>query len=90
MANLAFIGLGIMGSPMAVHLQNAGYHVSGYNKHRDRSGPLVAAGGTRADSIAAAVADAEIVAVMVPDSPDRVHYLAREGCAFLTIDEAIS
>jgi len=27
---------------------------------------------------------------MVPDSPDRVHYLAREGCAFLTIDEAIS
>jgi 2-hydroxy-3-oxopropionate reductase len=70
MSNLAFIGLGIMGSPMAVHLQNAGYAVSGYNKHRDTTGPLVEAGGRKAESIADAVADAEIVAVMVPDSPD--------------------
>jgi 2-hydroxy-3-oxopropionate reductase len=70
MTNLAFIGLGIMGSPMAVHLQQAGYSVSGYNKHTDRSGPLVEAGGRNAASIADAVADAEIVAVMVPDSPD--------------------
>ena len=70
MTNLAFIGLGIMGSPMAVHLQQAGYSVSGYNKRTDRSGPLVAAGGRKAASIADAVADAEIVAVMVPDSPD--------------------
>ena len=70
MTNLAFIGLGIMGSPMAVHLQNAGYQVSGYNKHHDRSGPLVEAGGRKAGSVADAVAGAEIVAVMVPDSPD--------------------
>jgi 2-hydroxy-3-oxopropionate reductase len=68
--NLGFIGLGIMGSPMAVHLQNAGHQVSGYNKTRDRSGPLVAAGGRKAESIADAVADADVVAVMVPDSPD--------------------
>ena len=27
MASIAFIGLGIMGSPMAVHLQNAGHDV---------------------------------------------------------------
>ena len=45
-----------MGSPMAVHLQQAGYEVSGYNKRRDRSGPLVDAGGRRAGSIAEAVA----------------------------------
>ena len=32
MTNLAFIGLGIMGSPMAVHLQQAGFQVSGYNR----------------------------------------------------------
>jgi 2-hydroxy-3-oxopropionate reductase len=70
MTSLAFIGLGIMGSPMAVHLQQAGYSVSGYNKRSDRSGPLVAAGGRKAGSIVDAVADAEIVAVMVPDSPD--------------------
>jgi 2-hydroxy-3-oxopropionate reductase len=70
MTSLAFIGLGIMGSPMAVHLQQDGYSVSGYNRRTDRSGPLVAAGGRKAASIVDAVADAEIVAVMVPDSPD--------------------
>jgi 2-hydroxy-3-oxopropionate reductase len=70
MTNVAFIGLGVMGSPMAVHLQNAGYQVSGHNKHHDRSGALVEAGGRKAESVADAVADAEIVAVMVPDSPD--------------------
>jgi 2-hydroxy-3-oxopropionate reductase len=70
MTNIAFIGLGIMGSPMAVHLRNGGHDVSGYNKRHDRSGPLVAAGGRKADSIADAVSDADVVAVMVPDSPD--------------------
>ncbi|HWC84477.1 MAG TPA: 2-hydroxy-3-oxopropionate reductase [Pseudonocardiaceae bacterium] len=82
MANLAFIGLGIMGSPMAVHLQNAGHRVTGYNKHHDRSGPLVEAGGGKAESIAEAVADAEVVAVMVPDSPDVQEVLAGEGGVF--------
>jgi 2-hydroxy-3-oxopropionate reductase len=79
MTKLAFIGLGIMGSPMAVHLQQAGYQVSGYNKRRDRSGPLVAAGGRRAGSVAEAVDGAEVVAVMVPDSPDVQEVLAGDG-----------
>jgi 2-hydroxy-3-oxopropionate reductase len=70
MTNIAFIGLGIMGSPMAVHLQQAGFQVSGYNRTPDRAKPLVEAGGRQASSIADAVTDADIVAVMVPDSPD--------------------
>jgi 2-hydroxy-3-oxopropionate reductase len=82
MTKLAFIGLGIMGSPMAVHLQTAGFQVTGYNKHADTTGPLVAAGGRRAESIADAVTDAEIVAVMVPDSPDVQEVLAGEGGVF--------
>ncbi|HKC29571.1 MAG TPA: NAD(P)-dependent oxidoreductase, partial [Jatrophihabitans sp.] len=84
MTHVAFIGLGIMGSPMAVHLQNSGHHVSGYNKTNDRSGPLVAAGGRKAESIADAVAGAEIVAVMVPDSPDVQDVLLGEGGVFDT------
>jgi 2-hydroxy-3-oxopropionate reductase len=79
---VAFIGLGIMGSPMAVHLQQAGHQVSGYNKTRDRSGPLVAAGGRKADSIADAVADVDVVAVMVPDSPDVQEVLLGVGGVF--------
>jgi 3-hydroxyisobutyrate dehydrogenase-like beta-hydroxyacid dehydrogenase len=70
MSTIAFIGLGIMGSPMAVHLQNAGHDVVGYNLHPEKTKPLVEAGGTAAGSIADAVRDADVVAVMVPDSPD--------------------
>jgi 2-hydroxy-3-oxopropionate reductase len=84
MTNVAFIGLGIMGSPMAVHLQNAGYQVSGYNKHVDRSADLVAAGGRKAESIADAVADADVVAIMVPDSPDVQDVLQGDGGVFDT------
>jgi 2-hydroxy-3-oxopropionate reductase len=70
MTTIGFIGLGIMGRPMAVNLRRAGFQVSGYNKPDDTTGPLVEAGGRRATSIADAVADADVVAVMVPDSPD--------------------
>ena len=70
MARIAFIGLGIMGSPMAVHLQNAGHDVVGYNPSPEKTRPLVDAGGTAAESTADAVKDAEVIAVMVPDSPD--------------------
>jgi 2-hydroxy-3-oxopropionate reductase len=82
MTSIAFIGLGIMGSPMAVHLQNAGFDVVGYNLHPDRTKPLVAAGGRAAGSIAEAVKDADVVAVMVPDSPDVQVVLTGEGGVF--------
>jgi 2-hydroxy-3-oxopropionate reductase len=82
MTTVAFIGLGIMGSPMAVNLQHAGHQVRGYNKHRDTAGPLVAAGGQRAESIADAVDGADVVAIMVPDSPDVRDVLLGEDGVF--------
>ncbi|NIL83604.1 2-hydroxy-3-oxopropionate reductase [Rhodococcus fascians] len=82
MSTIAFIGLGIMGSPMSVHLAKAGHQVVGYNLTPDRTGPLVEAGGTAADSIAKAVHDADIVAIMVPDSPDVQDVLVGEGGVF--------
>jgi 2-hydroxy-3-oxopropionate reductase len=82
MTNIAFIGLGIMGSPMAVHLAKAGHQVAGYNRTPDKAAPLVAAGGRAAESVADAVRDAEVVCVMVPDSPDVVDVLAGEGGVF--------
>ncbi len=80
--DLAFLGLGIMGSPMAVHLAEAGYPVAGYNLTPDRTAPLVAAGGRAARSSAEAVADADVVCVMVPDSPDVVDVLTSEEGVF--------
>src|SRR6478735_8762199 len=82
MTSIAFIGLGIMGSPMAVHLQQAGHDVVGYNLHPDKTKPLVEAGGRAAADIAEAVKDVDVVAVMVPDSPDVQDVLTGEGDVF--------
>jgi 2-hydroxy-3-oxopropionate reductase len=87
MSTIAFIGLGIMGSPMAVHLQNAGHDVVGYNPSPEKAQPLVEAGGRAAQSIADAVTDADVVAVMVPDSPDVHDVLASEGGVFANARE---
>ncbi len=70
MTNIAFIGLGIMGNPMAVHLANAGHTVAGLDRSPDRASELIAAGGRAATSIGDAVKGADVVCVMVPDSPD--------------------
>ncbi|GAA4055254.1 2-hydroxy-3-oxopropionate reductase [Actinomadura miaoliensis] len=82
MTNIAFIGLGIMGGPMAVHLVKAGHDVVGYNRTPAKTRPLVEAGGRAAGSVAEAVADADVVAVMVPDSPDVRDVLAGEDGVF--------
>ncbi|KSU66055.1 2-hydroxy-3-oxopropionate reductase [Arthrobacter sp. NIO-1057] len=68
--NVAFIGLGIMGLPMAKNLVNAGFTVTGFNRSSKAIDDLVVAGGKGATSIADAVKDADIVITMVPDSPD--------------------
>ena len=70
MATIAFIGLGIMGGPMAGHLVKAGHTVIGVNRSPAPVQKLVEAGGRRAESVAEAVAEAEIIITMVPDSPD--------------------
>jgi 2-hydroxy-3-oxopropionate reductase len=82
MTNIAFIGLGIMGSPMAVHLAKVGHQVAGYNRTPEKAAPLVDAGGRAAESIADAVRDAEVVCVMVPDSPDVADVLTGQGGVF--------
>ncbi|UBU12012.1 2-hydroxy-3-oxopropionate reductase [Nonomuraea gerenzanensis] len=82
MTAIAFIGLGIMGSPMAVHLVRAGHAVAGYNRTPEKARPLAEAGGRVAESIADAVAGAEVVALMVPDSPDVQEVLTGPGGVF--------
>jgi 2-hydroxy-3-oxopropionate reductase len=72
---IAFIGLGIMGGPMAANLVRAGFDVIGYNRSPAAIERLVSAGGRAATSVAEAVADADIVATMLPDSPDVVEVL---------------
>ena len=70
MTTVAFIGLGIMGGPMAANLVKAGFEVVGYNLTPDRVQALVDAGGRGAGSAAEAVRGADVIVTMVPDSPD--------------------
>ena len=79
---IGFIGLGIMGAPMAANLVKAGFEVTGYNRSPARVEQLAAAGGRGAASIAEAVRDADVVATMVPDSPDVQEVLAGEDGVF--------
>ena len=70
MTRIAFIGLGIMGSPMACNLVRAGHDVVGYTRTPAKSEPLMTAGGAATDTLAEAVTDAEAIITMLPDSPD--------------------
>ena len=70
MTSVAFIGLGIMGGPMAANLVKAGFDVTGYNRSPDKVKALVEAGGRAADSAAEAVRGADVIITIVPDSPD--------------------
>jgi len=82
METVAFIGLGIMGGPMAANLVTAGYDVAGYNRTRPKIDALVAAGGRGAASIGDAVAGARVVATMLPDSADVAEVLGGPGGVF--------
>src|SRR6476620_10430627 len=70
MATIAFIGLGIMGAPMAEHLVRAGHSVIGYNRSQGPLDNLIESGGQGASSVADAVREAEVIITIVPDSPD--------------------
>ena len=79
MSRIAFIGLGIMGSPMAANLVKAGHTVTGFNLTQPAIDKLVADGGRAAASIAEAVADAEVVITMVPADPQVEQVILGEG-----------
>jgi 2-hydroxy-3-oxopropionate reductase len=66
---LGFIGLGVMGAPMAAHLAAAGHDVSGYDVNAAAGAKLAAAGGRAASDVADAVAGADVVITMLPNHP---------------------
>ncbi len=63
--NIAWIGTGVMGAPMAGHLQKAGNTVYVYNRSKEKAAALCEQGMIACDTIAEAVAQAEITFSMV-------------------------
>jgi len=68
MANVGFIGLGVMGSEMVHQLLRKGHTVTGYNRTASKATGLVEAGMRWADSPRAVCEAAEITIAMVTDS----------------------
>jgi 2-hydroxy-3-oxopropionate reductase len=70
MAAIGFIGLGIMGRPMAANLIRAGYDVVGFSRRAEPAAELVRQGGRTAASVAGVAAESDVLILMLPDSPD--------------------
>lgn len=67
---VGFIGLGIMGRPMALNLRRAGHSVFAHARRAASMEPLVAAGAHACASPAEVARQADIVFTMVADTPD--------------------
>jgi 3-hydroxyisobutyrate dehydrogenase-like beta-hydroxyacid dehydrogenase len=68
MAQLGFVGLGIMGAPIAARLLAAGHEVAGYNRTAAKAAALVEAGLRLCESPRAVAENAEIIFSMVSDT----------------------
>ena len=67
---LGFVGMGIMGSAMALNLLRAGHAVMVHNRTRAKTAPAVAAGATVADSLPHLARDCDLIFICVADTPD--------------------
>ena len=67
---IGYIGLGIMGLPMAKNLVDAGYDVVGHNRSAEPTEELVEYGGEDGGSPAGVAERSDVVLLCLPDSPD--------------------
>ncbi|QHQ34670.1 NAD-binding protein [Algicella marina] len=88
MARTAFLGLGVMGYPMAGHLQAKGHEVTVYNRTTAKAEKwAVEHGGTFAPTPAEAVAGAEIVFACVGNDDDLRSITSADGGCFTAIEK---
>ncbi len=76
---IGFIGLGIMGKPMAKNLINAGYDLTVYDIFPDPIDELVEAGAAGAASCAEVASATDVVITMVQDGPQAKQAILGEG-----------
>jgi 2-hydroxy-3-oxopropionate reductase len=80
MKKIGFIGLGVMGKPMARNLLKAGYELAVYDIRQEPVAELVAAGAKAGTSPSDVAARSEVVITMLPNSPEvKEAVLGRNG-----------
>ena len=77
--SVGFIGLGVMGKPMAKHVLAGGYQLTVFNRSPSSVEELVAAGAAGAASPADVARGATVVITMLPDTPDVEAVIAGKG-----------
>lgn len=68
--SIGFIGLGIMGRPMALNLRRAGFELAVYARRAESMRPLAEAGARTCASPAEVARQADVIFTMVSDTPD--------------------
>jgi 2-hydroxy-3-oxopropionate reductase len=77
---IGFIGLGVMGRPMAENLIRSGFPLVAYNRSSGPVGELAAIGAKAAATAAQVAAESDVIITMLPDTPDVEHvYFGSEG-----------
>lgn len=76
---IGFVGVGIMGAPMAGHLQAAGHDLFLVRNRSPLPQSLLDAGAVECGSAREVAERCEVIITMVPDTPDVEHVLFGEG-----------
>jgi 2-hydroxy-3-oxopropionate reductase len=84
---VGFIGLGIMGKPMAKNLMEAGYDLVVHNRSPEKAEELAGEGATAAGSPREVAEGCDVVITMLPDSPQVEEVLSGEGGVFEGVRE---
>jgi 2-hydroxy-3-oxopropionate reductase len=79
--HIAFLGIGLMGFPMARNLLQAGFQVTAWNRSPDKAAALQAFGGSVAASPSEAVRQADVTITMLSDGPAVADMLFGQGIA---------
>ena len=80
---IGFIGLGIMGKPMATNLMKAGYSLVVYTRTREKAKTLLEAGAQEGRSPKDVAANSDLVITIVTDTPDVERVILGESGAIL-------
>ena len=84
---VGFIGLGIMGKPMAKNLMEAGYDLVVHNRSPEKAEELAGEGATAAGTPREVAEGCDVVITMLPDSPQVEEVLSGEGGVFEGVRE---
>lgn len=90
---IGWVGLGNMGTPMALNILNAGYDLIVYNRNREKEQELIDAGAVSATDLKALATEADVIFTMLSDDKavksvynDADGILAADGTGKLMID----